>query len=129
MSKSSMTQVIITADAKQAEAVMEQLASNASKCKQQMKELAQAGKMNTAEYKNLKKEFDAYNSAIKENISDTKRVQQVMQNLAGTATRDLRRALQAANRELSGMSANSPGLMQLQKNIANIKNQIEKNIV
>ena len=127
MASTKQAQVVITANATTAKKVMDELKSKAKQCYNQMQQLAQTGQQNSKAFKMAEKEFNAYNNAIAHNISATKRVDEVMKNLAGTSTRDLKRALGAAKRELNEMAGNNPKLKQMQKNIAAIKNQIDKN--
>lgn len=127
MASTKQAQVVITANTTTAKKVMDELRSKAKQCYSQMQQLAEAGKQNTKAFKLAEKEFNAYNNAIAHNISATKRVDEVMKNLAGTSTRDLKRALGAAKRELNEMAGNNPKLKQMQQNIAAIKNQIDKN--
>lgn len=127
MASTKQAQVVITANATTAKKVMDELKSKATQCYDQMQQLAQAGQQNSKAFKAAEKEFNAYNNAIVHNISATKRVDAVMKNLAGTTTRDLKRALAAAKSELNNMAGDRPELRQMQKNIAAIKEQIDKN--
>lgn len=127
MASTKQAQVVITANATTAKKVMDELKNKAKQCYNQMQQLAQTGQQNSKAFKMAEKEFNAYNNAIAHNISATKRVDEVMKNLAGTSTRDLKRALGAAKRELNEMAGNNPKLKQMQKNIAAIKKQIDKN--
>ena len=155
MAAKKQAQVIITANASVAERVMQELdgaaqraanqmkslASQSTNLKERMRQLEAEGKKDTDEFKALKeqlkqvekqyksaeKEFQAFNSRMRENVKDTKRVQEVMKDLAGTATRDLRRALQAAKRELDKMSAKDPNRQQLVSDMKKIQAQIEAN--
>lgn len=127
MASTKQAQVVITANATTAKKVMDELKSKAKQCYDQMQQLAQAGQQNSKAFKAAEKEFNAYNNAIAHNISATKRVDEVMKNLASTTTRDLKRALAAAKSELNNMAGNNPKLRQMQKNIAAIKEQIDKN--
>lgn len=127
MAKAQTAQVVITANAKVARAVLDELKRKAQDCKNQMQALADAGQQNTKAFKDAQKQFEAYNGAIAQNISNTKRVEEVMKNLANTSTRDLKRALGAAKKELEGMASTNPKLKEMQNNIARIKKQIEAN--
>lgn len=155
MAQAKQAQVIITANASVAEKVMQELEGAATRASNRMKSLADAGaqikekmrhlaaanKQNTDEYKQLdaqlkqnnkdfkaaEKEFQAFNSRMRENVKDTKRVEQVMKDLANTATRDLRRALQAAKRELDKMSANDPRRTQMISDMRKLQAQIDAN--
>ena len=127
MASVKKAQVIITADASVAKKVMAELDQRATQAANKMKQLAAAGKQNSKEFKDAKKDFDAYNSALRENVKDTKRVEEVMKNLAGTATRDLKRALSAAKRELDKMSARDPRREKLISDMQRMKRQIDAN--
>lgn len=127
MAKAQTAQVVITANAKVARAVLDELKRKAQDCKNQMQALANAGQQNTKAFKEAQKQFEAYNGAIAQNISNTKRVEEVMKNLANTSTRDLKRALGAAKKELEGMASTNSKLKDMQNNIARIKKQIEEN--
>ena len=127
MASTKQAQVVITANATTVKNVMDELKRKANQCREQMEKLAQAGQQNSKAFKTAEKDFNAYNNAIIRNASATKRVDEVMRDLAGTSTRDLKRALGAAKRELNEMAGNNPKLKQMQKNIAAIKNQIDKN--
>lgn len=127
MAKSNLAQVVITANATTAKRVLDELRSKAAQAKQQMQSLANAGQQNSQAFKRAQKEFEAYNGAVARNISNTKRVDEAMRNLAGTTTRELKRALGAAKKEMENMAGNNPKLQQMRKNIAAIKAQIDKN--
>lgn len=127
MAKSNLAQVVITANATTAKRVLDELRSKAAQAKQQMQSLADAGQQNSQAFKRAQKEFEAYNGAVARNISNTKRVDEAMRNLAGTTTRELKRALGAAKKEMENMAGNNPKLQQMRKNIAAIKAQIDKN--
>ena len=155
MAKGKQAQVVITANASVAERVMQelegaatrasnrmlQLAEAGNKIKEEMKQLAAANKQNTDEYKALsaamkqndkdykvaEKEFQAFNSRMRESIKDSKRVEEVMKQLAKTASTDLKRALASATRELSKMSEDDKGRQRLINQIARIKEQIAGN--
>lgn len=155
MAQAKQAQVIITANASVAERVMQELEGAATRASNRMKSLADAGaqikermrqlaaanKQNTDEYKRLdeqlkqnnkdfkaaEKEFQAFNSRLRENVKDSKRVEEVMKQLATTATRDLRRAFQAAKRELEKMSEKDPRRQQLIQDMKKIQQQIDTN--
>ena len=155
MAQTKKAQVIITANASVAKRVMEELDGAAKRVANEMQRLADEGvqiknrmsqlaaegrkdtdefkrlqqqmKENTKAFKDAEKEFQAYNSAIRENVKDTKRVEEVMKNLSGTATRDLRRALQAAKREMEGLAATDPKLQKLRASMKAIQAQIDAN--
>ena len=126
-SKAQKAQVIITANASVAKRVMEELQKSAEAAKMRMIELAAAGEQNSKAYKKAEAEFQAFNSAIRENVKDSVRVDQVMKQLSKTANVDLKRALAAATRELNKMSEGSPKRQKLIDDINRLKAQINGN--
>jgi len=120
-------QVVITANATVANKVLKEMEQNAQRVLAKMNALAKTGKQNTREYKSLKKEFDAYNNAVRQNVPDMQRIDYVMEHLASTTTRDLRRALAAAKREMASMSANDKNLEATRYKMAAIQKQIDRN--
>lgn len=126
-SKAQKAQVIITANASVAKRVMEELQKSAEAAKMRMIELAAAGEQNSKAYKKAEAEFQAFNSAMRENVKDSVRVDQVMKQLSKTANVDLKRALAAATRELNKMSEGSPKRQKLIDDINRLKAQINGN--
>lgn len=126
-SKAQKAQVIITANASVAKRVMEELQKSAEAAKMRMIELAAAGEQNSKAYKKAEAEFQAFNSAMRENVKDSVRVDQVMKQLSKTANVDLKRALAAATRELNKMSEGSPRRQKLIDDINRLKAQINGN--
>ena len=131
MAKAQTAQVVITANAKVARAVLNELKRKAQDCKNQMQALADAGQQNTKAFKEAQKQFEAYNGAIAQNISNTKRVEEVMKNLANTSTRDLKRALGAAKKELEAKIAAAKADVQkkvapMQSRVTAINNELTK---
>lgn len=127
MASTKQAQIVITANATTAKKVLDELKNKAAQCYNQMQQLAQAGLQNSKAFKDAERKFNAYNNAIAHNISATKRVDEVMRNLAGTTTRDLKRTLAAAKSDLNNMAADNPKLRQLRQNIAAIQAQIDRN--
>lgn len=155
MAQARKAQVIITANASVAERVMQELEGAATRAanrmksltdtaaplKERMKQLAAEGKKDSDEFRRLneqvkqldkeykvaEKDFQAFNSRMRENVKDTKRVEETMKQLATTATRDLRRAFQAAKRELEKMSEKDPRRQQLIQDMKKIQQQIDTN--
>lgn len=126
-SKAQKAQVIITANASVAKRVMEELQKSAEAAKMRMIELAAAGEQNSKAYKKAEAEFQAFNSAMRENVKDSVRVDQVMKQLSKTANVDLKRAIAAATRELNKMSEGSPKRQKLIDDINRLKAQINGN--
>lgn len=127
MASTKQAQIVITANATTAKKVLDELKNKAAQCYNQMQQLAQAGLQNSKAFKDAERKFNAYNNAIAHNISATERVEAAVKNLAGTTTRDLKRALATAKSQLNNMAADNPKLRQMQQSIAAIKDQIDRN--
>ena len=71
----------------------------------------------------------AINSAMQKNRDEMVKYGQVMKDLAGTKTKDLKRALGEVKRALDNMSARDPGRAQLEADLKKIQRQIDANTV
>lgn len=126
MATPKKTQIVITANAAVAKKVMEELAQRTDAIKQKMAALDVTTKQGQREFKKLEKELVSYNSAISQNIKNTDRIKNAMNNLSGTSLNELKRALSAAKSELGKMSSSSSGLKQMQNNVKTLQAQIDK---
>lgn len=126
MATPKKTQIVITANAAVAKKVMEELAQRTDAIKQKMAALDVTTKEGQREFKKLEKELVSYNSAISQNIKNTDRIRNAMNNLSGTSLNELKRALSAAKSELGKMSSSSSGLKQMQNNVKTLQAQIDK---
>ena len=124
---SKKIEVIVTANYSSAVNSSKALSAALKKTVIELEKMKAEGRGNTEAYKLLEKEMRALTSLEKQQASRLDIVNRAMKNLAGTSTKELQRALGAAKRELNEMAGNSPKLKQMQKNIAAIKNQIDKN--
>lgn len=71
----------------------------------------------------------AINSAMQKNRDEMVKYGQVMKDLAGAKTKDLKRALGEVKRALDNMSARDPGRAQLEADLKKIQRQIDANTV
>lgn len=71
----------------------------------------------------------AINSAMQRNRDEMVKYGQVMKDLAGAKTKDLKRALGEVKRALDNMSARDPGRAQLEADLKKIQRQIDANTV
>ena len=126
MATAKKTQIVITANAAVAKKVMDELAQRTDAIKQKMAGLDVTTKQGQREFKKLEKELVSYNSAISQNVTNTKRISKAMKNLSGTSLNELKRALSEAKSELGKMSANDKGLKQMQGNVKALQTQIDK---
>lgn len=126
MATPKKTQIVITANAAVAKKVMEELERRTDAIKQKMAALDVTTKEGQREFKKLEKELVSYNSAISQNIKNTDRIKNAMNNLSGTSLNELKRALSAAKSELGKMSSSSSGLKQMQNNVKTLQAQIDK---
>ena len=110
MATSKKTQIVITANASVAKKVMDELAQRTDAIKQKMAALDVTTKKGRQEFNKLKKELDAYNSAISQNITDEERVKHALNNLSTTSLRKLRIALASAKKALGDTFQNDPNL-------------------
>lgn len=126
MATSKKTQIVITANADVAKKVMDELAQRTDAIKQKMAALDVTTKKGRQEFNKLKKELDAYNSAISQNITDEERVKHALDNLSTTSLRKLRIALASAKKALGDTFQNDPNLKKKQQDVKTLQAQIDK---
>lgn len=108
MANQRLAKVIVTANTTTAKKVMEELDQLIVKYTNHVQELTAAGKANTAECKQSESVLKALSQVQRDNIEDTKRLSEVVQDLTNTKLRDLRRAFgsgKAALAKLTGSDA------------------------
>lgn len=127
MAKQTRREIYITCNGKSADDMLRTLTNHAADLDAQIKKLIADGKGNTKECKELVSVSGQLHKQLKQNISDTEMIDKVMKNLAGSTTAQLRKALQAVNREISRSSEESGKLPQLRKQYEALKAQIDKN--
>lgn len=126
MATSKKTQIVITANASVAKKVMDELAQRTDAIKQKMAALDVTTAKGRREFNKLKKELDAYNSAISQNITDEERVKHALDNLSTTSLRKLRIALASAKKALGDTFQNDPNLKKKQQDVKTLQAQIDK---
>ena len=126
MATAKKTQIVITANAAVAKKVMDELQQRIDGIKQKMQALDVTTDQGKKEFKKLEKELVSYNSAVAQNIKNSDRVRNAINNLSNTSLKDLRRALVAAKSELGKMSESSTGLSKARQNIKTLQDQIDK---
>ena len=126
MATAKKTQIVITANAAVAKKVMDELQQRIDVIKQKMAALDTTTKQGQREFRKLEKELVSYNSAVVQNVTNTERIKNAINNLSGTSLKELKRALSAAKSELGKMSSDSKGLKDMQHNIQTLQAQIDK---
>ena len=126
MATAKKTQIVITANAAVAKKVMDELQQRIDAIKQKMQQLDTTTDTGKKEFKKLEKELVSYNSAVTQNITNTERIRNAINNLSGTSLKDLRRALVAAKSELGKTFENDPNLKKRQQDVKTLQAQIDK---
>lgn len=133
--------VIITANGKQAEAVLtainervKSLAASEKQLQAALKQMRTESKQDTDQYKQLQqelkgvqREMKSLNTAAQQNQSNMEKVNAVIKDLSHSTTRQLRDALRAGKKELERMSASDKELKPLQQRLKLIQQQIDRN--
>ena len=127
-------EVIITCDATTVKQIMAGLNREMEKTKQRRQELQAQQRtsvgLTKAEEKELQ-ELIKYENALNDKqqklTGETKKLNQVMQDLAGSKLKDLKRALSEGKNALNKMSEKSPGREKLVDDLKRIQMQIDKN--
>ena len=126
MATAKKTQIVITANAAVAKKVMDELQQRIDAIKQKMQQLDTTTDAGKKEFKKLQKELVSYNSAVTQNVTNTERIRNAINNLSGTSLKDLRRALVAAKSELGKTFENDPNLKKRQQDVKTLQAQIDK---
>lgn len=108
MATQRLAKVVITANASTAKKVLEEIDALVQKYTADIQKMTAAGQANTAECKQAERTLKALSQVQRDNIEDTKRLGEVVQDLTNTKLRDLRRALgsgKAALAKLTGSDA------------------------
>lgn len=133
--------VVITANGKQAEAVLtainervKSLAASEKQLQAALKQMRTESKQDTDQYKQLQqelkgvqREMKSLNTAVQQNQSNMEKVNAVIKDLSHSTTRQLRDALRAGKKELERMSASDKELKPLQQRLKLIQQQIDRN--
>lgn len=126
MATAKKTQIVITANAAVAKKVMDELQQRIDALKQKMQQLDTTTDAGKKEFKKLEKELVSYNSAVTQNVTNTERIRNAINNLSGTSLKELRRALVAAKSELGKTFENDPNLKKRQQDVKTLQAQIDK---
>lgn len=127
MANQRLAKVIVTANTTTAKKVMEELDQLIVKYTNHVQELTAAGKANTAECKQSESVLKALSQVQRDNIEDTKRLSEVVQDLTNTKLRDLRRALgsgKAALAKLTGSDADLKKAEQIRSEMKQVGDQM-----
>lgn len=127
-------EVIITCNAASAKAVIESLNRELNRAIQEREQLLaiekQQGKLTADQAKRdkeLKNIISSLTTAQQKNTEEMRKYNQVIKDLAGSKTKDLKRALGEVKRELDKMSARDPKRQQLINDMQRIQKQIDAN--
>lgn len=127
MANQRLAKVIVTANTTTAKKVMEELDQLIVKYTNHVQELTAAGKANTAECKQSESVLKALSQVQRDNIEDTKRLSEVVQDLTNTKLRDLRRAMgsgKAALAKLTGSDADLKRAEQIRSEMKQVGDQM-----
>lgn len=128
------SEVIITCDSKSAQAAIEALNRELQKSLREREQLLQIQKQNgsltkdqAARDRELKKYIESLTSVQQRNTEEMRKYGQVMKDLTGSKTKDLKRALGEVKRALDNMSAKDPKRDKLVADMKRIQAQIDAN--
>lgn len=110
MATQKLAKVVITANASTAKKVLEEIDNLVQKYTADIQKMTAAGQDNTAECKKAESTLKALSQVQRDNIEDTKRLGEVVQDLANTKLRDLRRALGSGKSALAGLTGSDADL-------------------
>lgn len=110
METQRLAKVVITANASIAKKVLEEIDALVQKYTADIQKMTAAGQANTAECKQAERTLKALSQVQRDNIEDTKRLGEVVQDLANTKLRDLRRAMGSGKSALAGLTGSDADL-------------------
>lgn len=119
-------EIVITANGKGAESVLNVLKKHMKDLHDQMAQLEQDGKANTKEYRELQKTYKQLDQQTKQQTFEFERYDKVMRNLSGSSVRQLRQALKALKKEMELYSSDDPQLDILRNKIKAVQDQINE---
>ena len=127
MATQRLAKVVITANASTAKKVLEEIDALVQKYTADIQKMTAAGQANTAECKKAESTLKALSQVQRDNIEDTKRLGEVVQDLANTKLRDLRRAMgsgKSALAKLTGSDADLKKAEQIRSEMKQVGDQI-----
>ena len=127
MATQRLAKVVITANASTAKKVLEEIDALVQKYTADIQKMTAAGQANTAECKKAESTLKALSQVQRDNIEDTKRLGEVVQDLTNTKLRDLRRAMgsgKAALAKLTGSDADLKRAEQIRSEMKQVGDQM-----
>lgn len=121
MATQRLAKVVITANASTAKKVLEEIDALVEKYTADIQKMTAAGQANTAECKQAERTLKALSQVQRDNIEDTKRLGQVVQDLTNTKLRDLRRALGSGKSALARLTGSDADLKKAEQIRAEMK--------
>ena len=119
-------EIVITANGKGAESVLNVLKKHMKDLHDQMVQLEHDGNANTKEYRELQKTYKQLDQQTKQQTFEFERYDKVMRNLSGSSVRQLRQALKALKKEMELYSSDDPNLDILRKKVKAVQDQINE---
>lgn len=110
MATEKLAKVIITANAATAKQVLEEIDRLVEKYTADIQKMTAAGEANSAACKKAESTLKALSQVQRDNINDTKRLSEVVEDLTNTKLRDLRRALGSGKAELAKLTGSEADL-------------------
>ena len=110
MATQKLAKVVITANASTAKKVLEEIDALVQKYTEDIQKMTAAGQANTAECKRAESTLKALSQVQRDNIEDTKRLSEVVQDLTNTKLRDLRRAIGSGKSALAKLTGSDADL-------------------
>lgn len=127
MATERLAKVVITANASTAKKVLEEIDNLVQKYTADIQKMTAAGQANTAECKKAESTLKALSQVQRDNIEDTKRLGEVVQDLTNTKLRDLRRAMgsgKSALAKLTGSDADLKKAEQIRSEMKQVGDEI-----
>ena len=127
MATQKLAKVVITANASTAKKVLEEIDNLVQKYTTDIQKMTAAGQANTAECKQAERTLKALSQVQRDNIEDTKRLGEVVQDLTNTKLRDLRRAMgsgKSALAKLTGSDADLKRAEQIRSEMKQVGDQM-----
>ncbi len=127
MATQRLAKVVITANASTAKKVLEEIDNLVQKYTADIQKMTAAGQANTAECKKAESTLKALSQVQRDNIEDTKRLGEVVQDLTNTKLRDLRRAMgsgKSALAKLTGSDADLKRAEQIRSEMKQVGDEI-----
>lgn len=122
MATQRLAKVVITANASTAKKVLEEIDALVQRYTADIQKMTAAGQANTAECKQAERTLKALSQVQRDNIEDTKRLGEVVQDLTNTKLRDLRRAMGSDKSALAGLTGSDADL----KRAEQIRNEMKQ---